>query len=141
MKKILALMLALVFAAVSFSALCVTGFADEVTTAEATTEEKATDPIPSDPETPTEAEKTTEAEKETETEAEKTTAEEKTTEEVVTLPEGSSNNINDPNENGTTEKVPVDDEIPNTGSGIVVPALALLALAGGATIAVKSKKD
>ena len=43
----------------------------------------------------------------------------------------------------TTTKKPaaVDDDIPNTGSGIVVPAIALLALAGGVTVAVKSKKD
>ncbi len=36
---------------------------------------------------------------------------------------------------------PADTEIPATGSNVVVPVIALLVLAGGATIAVKAKKE
>ena len=138
MKKILAFMLALTFAAVSFFALGLTAFADP---AEGTSEstQAAADPNPDDPdntEAPTQA-PTQEPATQAPTQEPATQA--PSTEEPAV---SGTNNINDPNENNTSaSSVAPDDEIPNTGSGIVVPALALLALAGGAAIAVKAKKD
>ena len=119
MKKILALMLALTIAAVSLFALGVTAFAD-----------------PAEGENPSSSDVAPDAGADTDTDtAEPSTAP------LVTLAPDATNNINDPDENGTTVPAPVDTDIPNTGSGIVVPALALLALAGGAVIAVKAKKE
>lgn len=148
MKKILAFMLALTFAAVSFFALGLTAFANP---AEGTSEstQAAADPKPNDPETP--SEKPSETPSETPSEAPSEKPSEKPSEAPSEKPSeapteepavSGTNNINDPNENNTSaSSVAPDDEIPNTGSGIVVPALALLALAGGAAIAVKAKKD
>ena len=154
MKKILAFMLALTIAAVSFFALGVTAFADpaegDTEATQATEATEATEPAtngqtPDDPETNTDA--PTDAPTEAPTDAPATQAPtnapstEPSTAPLATLPEGETNNINDPGEVATTVPAPVDTDIPNTGSGIVVPALALLALAGGAVIAVKAKKE
>ena len=150
MKKILALMLALTIAAVSLFALGVTAFADPAEgenpsstdvapDAGADTDTDTAEPstngqTPDDPDLTTTQAPATQAP----TEAPST---EPSTAPLVTLPEGETNNVNDPDENGTTVPAPVDTDIPNTGSGIDVPALALLALAGGAVIAVKAKKE
>ena len=155
MKKILALMLALTIAAVSLFALGVTAFADpadsETQSTEATDATEATEATepstngqtPDDPDLTTTQAPATQAPTEAPatqapTEAPST---EPSTAPLVTLAPDATNNINDPDENGTTVPAPVDTDIPNTGSGIVVPALALLALAGGAVIAVKAKKE
>ena len=150
MKKILALMLALTIAAVSLFALGVTAFADPAEgenpsssdvapDAGADTDTDTAEPstngqTPDDPDLTTTQAPATQAP----TEAPST---EPSTAPLVTLAPDATNNINDPDENGTTVPAPVDTDIPNTGSGIVVPALALLALAGGAVIAVKAKKE
>lgn len=154
MKKVLALMLALTIAAVSLFALGVTAFADEPssTATEATeateaTQPEATEPstngqTPDDPDlTTTQAPATQAPTQAPATQAPATQPTAPTTAPLVTLAPDATNNINDPDENGTTVPAPVDTDIPNTGSGIVVPALALLALAGGAVIAVKTKKE
>lgn len=148
MKKILAFMLALTFTAVSFFALGVTAFADPAD-GETESTQAAADPKPNDPEMP--SEKPSETPSETPSEAPSEKPSEKPSEAPSEKPSeapteepavSGTNNINDPNENNTSaSSVAPDDEIPNTGSGIVVPALALLALAGGAAIAVKAKKD
>lgn len=147
MKKTLALITAIVIAALSISTLSICAFA-EPTTAEATAE--AT-------EAPTVAETTTAidlghptrpGQNETTTakadDATQATADaNKTTvasgDEIKTNPEGVTS-IDDPDE---TTKAPanVDDDIPNTGSKAVIPAIALLALAGSVAVAVKAKKD
>ncbi|MBO5409891.1 MAG: hypothetical protein J6A60_01375 [Clostridia bacterium] len=59
--------------------------------------------------------------------------------EVVTLPEGVTSIDDGP----ATTKAPakVDNVIPDTGSGVVVPAVALLVLAAGTVAVVKTKKD
>ena len=150
MKKILALMLALTIAAVSLFALGVTAFADPAEgenpsssdvapDAGADTDTDTAEPstngqTPDDPDLTTTQAPATQAP----TEAPST---EPSTAPLVTLAPDATNNINDPDENGTTVPAPVDTAIPNTGRGIVVPALALLALAGGAVIAVKAKKE
>ena len=165
MKKILALMLALTFAAVSFFALGLTAFAvNDGANADAGAnagenaganagenagaDNEANSPNPDDPENteaPTQAptqEPATQAptqEPATQAPTQEPATQAPSTEEPAV---SGTNNINDPNENNTSaSSVAPDDEIPNTGSGIVVPALALLALAGGAAIAVKAKKD
>ena len=62
-----------------------------------------------------------------------------------TNPNGQTNYV-DPDEKitkATTKKAPakVDSSIPSTGSEILVPAVALLALAAGTVAVVKTKKD
>lgn len=156
MKKVLALMLALTIAAVSLFALGVTAFAEpadgetqatEATEATEATQPEATEPstngqTPDDPDlTTTQAPATQAPTQAPATQAPATQPTAPTTAPLVTLAPDATNNINDPDENGTTVPAPVDTDIPNTGSGIVVPALALLALAGGAVIAVKTKKE
>ena len=150
MKKTISLLLAIVVAAVSICTLTICAFADpadgETTTttttaAQDTTKETTTALDLGDPrETTTEEKKetTTEEKKET-TKDNGTTATTKTGTDVVTNPSG----VTSIDDGDATTKKPaaVDDDIPNTGSGIVVPAIALLALAGGVTVAVKSKKD
>ena len=159
MKKILALMLALTIAAVSLFALGVTAFADPAEgenpsssdvapDAGADTDTDTAEPstngqTPDDPDLTTTQAPATQAPTDAPsthppTEAPST---EPSTAPLLTLAPDATNNINDPDENGTTVPAPVDTDIPNTGSGIVVPALALLALAGGAVIAVKAKKE
>lgn len=144
MKKTISLLLAIVVAAISICTLTICAFADETTTAQETTteaKETTTEIDLGDPrETTTEEKKetTTEEKKET-TKADDTSSTTKTSGDVVTNPSG----VTSIDDGDATTKKPaaVDDDIPNTGSGIVVPAIALLALAGGVTVAVKSKKD
>ena len=146
MKKTISLLLAIVVAAVSICTLTICAFADETTTAAtATTAEATTEGETvtiNDPRETTAAEttKATETTKAAETTKDNgTTATTKTGTDVVTNPSG----VTSIDDGDATTKKPaaVDDDIPNTGSGIVVPAIALLALAGGVTVAVKSKKD
>lgn len=140
MKKTLSLLLAIIVAAVSICTLTICAFADETTTAaaETTTAIDLGHPGQTEPSTvaPTEAsnpddENTSASNTETTNAA--------AGDDVVTNPSGVTS-IDDGDE---TSKKPanVDDEIPSTGSNVVLPAIALLALAGGVAVAVKSKKD
>ena len=146
MKKTISLLLAIVVAALAICTLTISAFADpaegETTTAttaaettkEETTKETTTAIDLGDPRETT----TTKVETTATTKAD-ATATTKADSDVVTNPSGVTS-IDDGN--STTKKpASVDSEIPDTGSGIVVPAIALLALAGGVTVAVKSKKD
>lgn len=136
MKKILALVFALIVATVAFG---VTASAVEVTQPEIPT---VTMPeLPTQPEIPTitmpEVPAVTSAEIPTATKPEIHTLQEiptVTTPEIptATIPEFSA-------KPETTEAV--DTEIPSTGSGVIAPVIALLAFAGGAVIAVKAKKE
>ncbi len=148
MKKTISLLLAIVVAAVSICTLTICAFADETTTAtqETTTEaaETTTELDLGDPrETEPSKEATTEEKKDDETpsatKGDETPSATKADSDVVTNPSG----VTSIDDGDATTKKPaaVDDDIPNTGSGIVLPAIALLALAGGVTVAVKSKKD
>ncbi len=149
MKKTISLLLAIVVAAIAICTLSVCAFADETTTAEATTAKETTTAIDlGDPRETTTAPTTTKADASTtkadasttKADASATATQAASGDDVVTNPSGVTS-IDDGDE--TTKKAPakVDDEIPNTGSGVVVPAVALLALAGGVAVAVKSKKD
>ena len=141
MKKTISLLLAIVVAAIAICTLSVCAFADPADGETATTTEAAKETTTAidlgDPRETTAASTTAAP---TTTKADDTTATTKTGDDVVTNPSGVTS-IDDGDE--TTKKAPakVDDEIPNTGSGVVVPAVALLALAGGAVIAVKAKKE
>lgn len=146
MKKTISLLLAIVVAALSICTLTICAFADPADgDANQATETQATEPTTLDLEDPRDTqaatEPTTEEKKDDATTATKAddTATTKTDNDVVTNPSGVTS-IDDGDE--TTKKpAAVDDDIPDTGSGIVIPAIALLALAGGVTVAVKSKKD
>lgn len=148
MKKTISLLLAIVVAAISICTLTICAFADpaegETQATQAT--QAATEPSTIDLEDPRDTqaatEPTTEEKKDdatTSTKADDTSSTTKTSGDVVTNPSG----VTSIDDGDATTKKPaaVDDDIPNTGSGIVVPAIALLALAGGVTVAVKSKKD
>lgn len=150
MKKTISLLLAIVVAAIAICTLSVCAFADPADGETATTTEAAKetttaidlgDPRETTAASTTAAPTTNKADDTTATtKTGDTTATTKTGDDVVTNPSGVTS-IDDGDE--TTKKAPakVDDEIPNTGSGVVVPAVALLALAGGVAVAVKSKKD
>ena len=148
MKKTLALITAIVIAALSICTLSICAFAeptDEVTT-EATVE--ATEAVVEtttaiDLGHPTRVDQnatTAKAEDATQAtvEANKTTVA-NVGDEIKTNPEGVTS-IDDPDET-TKAAANVDDDIPNTGSKAVIPAIALLALAGSVAVAVKAKKD
>lgn len=152
MKKTIALIAAIVVAALSICTLTICAFADETTTAAETTTVAA--------ETTTEAAETTTnvdlndprqttAAQITETKpvgdldktavATDVVTETRPDSGVVTNPSG----VTSIDDGDATTKTPavVDDDIPSTGSKVVVPAIALLALAGSVAVAVKSKKD
>lgn len=151
MKKTVSLLLAVLLAAVAVCTFAIGAFAapdnddpaDERETTSTTVAETSS----------TKAEETTST-----TKAEETTSTTKedgsttvtvtvtsTTPDVTKTMAASQTNYIDPDENSTkaTTKKPatVDTTIPSTGSGVVVPAIALLALAAGVTAVVKTKKD
>lgn len=152
MKKTISLMLAVLIAAVAICTLAMSAFAapgddDDpvndpgmtVSTTETTT---ATTTATTTTETTTKADETTSTTKADETTATTATT---TTPDVTKTMAASQTNYVDPDENSTksTTKAPakVDNAIPSTGSSVVVPAIALLALAAGTVAVVKTKKD
>lgn len=153
MKKTLSLLFAIVFAAVAICTLTISAFAepDSATQAteaatqatEAPTAEPTTEPTTVDLEDPRDTTKATEAptaDDNKTTAANVSVATTAAGTDVVTNPSGVTS-IDDGDVATTKTPAPVDNDIPSTGSGIVVPAVALLALAGGIAVAVKSKKD
>ena len=163
MKKTISLVLAVLFAAIAVCTFAISAFADNNANAGADTGANAganagandNDDVqgPTDPTTATTAATTTTtaattttttASGETTTAA-GTTATTKAADVTKTNPNGQTNYV-DPAENSTkatTKKAPakVDSSIPSTGSEILVPAVALLALAAGTVTVVKTKKD
>lgn len=150
MKKTISLVLAVLIAAVAICTLAMNAFAapdnddpvdnriTETTKAEETTSTTKAEETT----TTTKADETT-----TTTKADETTATTVTTTspDVTKTMAPSQTNYVDPDENSTkaTTKAPakVDNAIPSTGSTVVVPAIALLALAAGTVAVVKTKKD
>lgn len=160
MKKTIALMLAMLFALCAFAT---TAFAETTTT---TTTTEATDPTTTttkvvagddmtdgfDTTTTTKAAETSSTTKGAEDsstttkaaeDSSTTTKAETTTELVGTLAPGQTAYEGQGDENKTTTKKPaaVDTTIPSTGSGIVVPAIALAVLAAGTVAVIKTKKE
>lgn len=156
MKKTISLVLAVLFAAIAVCTFAISAFA--APEALTTTTTKAADnddvPGPTEPTTATTAAATTTttaAATTTTTASDKTTTSAGTTattkvaDVTKTNPNGQTNYV-DPDEKitkATTKKAPakVDSSIPSTGSEILVPAVALLALAAGTVAVVKTKKD
>ncbi len=139
MKKTISMLLAIVVATVAICTLTVCAFADgEETTAATTQATETTTEIdlgrPTTTAAPTTAAPTT---------AEATTADNGSTQATQAGDAEPTDSSTTSVDDGDTTRAPasVDDDIPATGSGIVVPAVALLALAGGVAVAVKSKKD
>lgn len=152
MKKTISLVLAVLFAAIAVCTLAISAFAaPEASTTTTTNDDKQG---PTDPTTATTAAATTTttaAATTTTTASDKTTTSAGTTattkaaDVTKTMPASQTNYV-DPDEKGTkatTKKAPakVDSSIPSTGSEILVPAVALLALAAGTVAVVKTKKD
>ena len=151
MKKTISLVLAVLFAAIAVCTLAISAFAAPEASTTTTTNDDAQGPT--DPTTattaattttPAAATTTTTASGETTTSA-GTTATTKAADVTKTNPNGQTNYV-DPDEKitkATTKKAPakVDSSIPSTGSEILVPAVALLALAAGTVAVVKTKKD
>lgn len=158
MKKTIALMLAMLFAVCAFAT---TASADETetttTTTEAadttttTTQNAADDDVTDgfDTTTTTEADDDTTTTTEADDDATTTTKADDTTTSTVadvtaTLAPGqTSYEGQDQEGSSTTTKKPaaVDTTIPSTGSGIVVPAIALAVLAAGTVAVIKTKKE
>lgn len=151
MKKTISLVLAVLFAAIAVCTFAISAFADNNANAGANDNDDVQGPT--DPTTATTAATTTTtaaatttttASGETTTAA-GTTATTKAADVTKTNPNGQTNYV-DPAEKSTkatTKKAPakVDSSIPSTGSEILVPAVALLALAAGTVAVVKTKKD
>lgn len=156
MKKTIALVLAMMFALCAF----VTAFAENdgntttttsttAATTESTTNDDAQDGF--DTTTTTEAKETTTtttassttttANSDTSTTTAGTTA--TTIADVTVTVSGTAYEGQDQEGTSTTTKKPakVDTTIPSTGSGVVVPAIALLALAAGTVAVIKTKKE
>lgn len=152
MKKTISLVLAVLFAAIAVCTLAISAFAAPEASTTTTTNDDAQGPT--DPTTATTAAATTTttaAATTTTTASDKTTtaagttATTKAADVTKTMPASQTNYV-DPDEKGTkatTKKAPakVDSSIPSTGSEILVPAVALLALAAGTVAVVKTKKD
>lgn len=152
MKKTISLVLAVLFAAIAVCTLAISAFAAPEASTTTTTNDDAQGPT--DPTTATTAAATTTttaAATTTTTASDKTTTSAGTTattkaaDVTKTMPASQTNYV-DPDEKGTkatTKKAPakVDSSIPSTGSEILVPAVALLALAAGTVAVVKTKKD
>lgn len=155
MKKTISLVLAVLFAAIAVCTFAISAFAAPEASTTTTTRAADNDDVqgPTDPTTATTAATTTTtaaatttttASGETTTAA-GTTATTKAADVTKTNPNGQTNYV-DPAEKitkATTKKAPakVDSSIPSTGSEILVPAVALLALAAGTVAVVKTKKD
>lgn len=156
MKKTISLVLAVLFAAIAVCTLAISAFAAPEASTTTTTKAADNDDVqgPTDPTTATTAAATTTttaAATTTTTASDKTTTSAGTTattkaaDVTKTNPNGQTNYV-DPDEKitkATTKKAPakVDSSIPSTGSEILVPAVALLALAAGTVAVVKTKKD
>ncbi len=152
MKKTISLVLAVLFAAIAVCTLAISAFAAPEASTTTTTNDDAQGPTePTTAAPTTAAPTTTTASGETTTGSDKTTtaagttATTKAADVTKTNPNGQTNYV-DPAEKitkATTKKAPakVDSSIPSTGSEILVPAVALLALAAGTVAVVKTKKD
>lgn len=156
MKKTISLVLAVLFAAIAVCTFAISAFAAPEASTTTTTRAADDDDAqgPTDPTTATTAAATTTttaAATTTTTASDKTTTSAGTTattkaaDVTKTNPNGQTNYV-DPDEKitkATTKKAPakVDSSIPSTGSEILVPAVALLALAAGTVAVVKTKKD
>jgi len=152
MKKTIALMLAMLFAVCAFAT---TAFADETTTAAETTQATQATTEGDDVDdgfNTTTTEATTAAATTTTTVASGDTttttakADETTTAADVTAtqkPGETAYEGQDQEGKPSTTKKPasVDSTIPSTGSGIVVPAIALAVLAAGTVAVIKTKKE
>ena len=137
MKKTVSLVLALLLAVVSLCTLSIGAFAAPDGESETSTTTAAK-------ETTTEKKETTTEKKETTTKAGETTTKAGDTTSTTVKEEKPTDSSTTAFDDGTTTtKKPanVDGTIPNTGSGIVVPALALLAIAASSAIVIKSKKE
>lgn len=155
MKKTIALILAMMFALCAF----VTAFAENETTTTTTTTEATTESTTNDdPDdgfnttttVATTAGTTVAGTTATGTTAAGTTAAGTTAagttattvvDETVTLKPGETAYEGQGNTTTTKKPAAVDTTIPSTGSGIVVPAIALLALAAGTVAVIKTKKE
>lgn len=152
MKKTISLVLAVLFAAIAVCTFAISAFAAPEASTTTTTNDDAQGPTePTTAAPTTAAPTTTTASGETTTGSDKTTtaagttATTKAADVTKTNPNGQTNYV-DPAEKitkATTKKAPakVDSSIPSTGSEILVPAVALLALAAGTVAVVKTKKD
>lgn len=152
MKKTISLVLAVLFAAIAVCTFAISAFAAPEASTTTTTNDDAQGPTePTTAAPTTAAPTTTTASGETTTGSDKTTtaagttATTKAADVTKTNPNGQTNYV-DPAEKitkATTKKAPakVDSSIPSTGSDILVPAVALLALAAGTVAVVKTKKD
>ena len=151
MKKTISLVLAVLFAAIAVCTFAISAFAAPEASTTTTTKAADNDDVPGPTEPTTAAPTTTTASGETTTGSDKTTtaagttATTKAADVTKTNPNGQTNYV-DPAEKitkATTKKAPakVDSSIPSTGSEILVPAVALLALAAGTVAVVKTKKD
>lgn len=156
MKKTIALMLAMLFAVCAF---VTTAFAEGETTTTTTTTVATTEATTEDKDAPQDGFNTTTTVATTAgttaanttaanttaagTTAADTTKAETTTELIGTLKPGETAYEGQGDENKTTTKKPaaVDTTIPSTGSGIVVPAIALAVLAAGTVAVIKTKKE
>lgn len=147
MKKTIALMLAMLFAVCAFAT---TAFAETTTateTTQATTESTTNDDVHDGMDettttTTTAATTTTTTEKADDT-ATTTKKDETTTAADVTATLAPGETAYEGQGSATTTKKPanVDTTIPSTGSGIVVPAIALAVLAAGTVAVIKTKKE
>ena len=155
MKKTVSLLLAVIFAAIAVCTFAVSAFADETTTnvgnlpdwgvtdPTTTTTKVADDTTTTTTKAADDTTTTTTKVAESTTEAAATTAG-TTLADDTPVDGGSTTAIDD----GTT-KAPattrkpavVDTVIPSTGSSVLVPAVALLALAAGTVAVIKTKKD
>lgn len=157
MKKTISLVLAVLFAAIAVCTFAISAFAAPEASTTTTTRAADNDDVPGPtepttaapttaaPTTTTAAATTTTTASDKTTTAAGTTATTKAADVTKTMPASQTNYV-DPDEKGTkatTKKAPakVDSSIPSTGSEILVPAVALLALAAGTVAVVKTKKD
>ncbi len=160
MKKTVSLLLAVIFAAIAICTFAVSAFAEPTDTS-TTPEFNLGDWGVTDPTTTTTtkaADNTTTTKAADDTTTTTTKAAESTTEKVSTtagttladdtpVDGGSTTAIDDgttkaPTAAATTKKpAVVDTVIPSTGSSVLVPAVALLALAAGTVAVIKTKKD
>lgn len=148
MKKTIALMLAMLFAVCAFAT---TAFAETTTateTTQATTESTTNDDVHDGMDETTTTATTTAATTTTTTEKADDTAtttkkDETTTAADVTATLAPGETAYEGQGSATTTKKPanVDTTIPSTGSGIVVPAIALAVLAAGTVAVIKTKKE
>ncbi|MGN0545735.1 MAG: hypothetical protein ACI4I3_00240 [Acutalibacteraceae bacterium] len=156
MKKTVSLLLAVIFAAIAVCTFAVSAFADETTTnvgnlpdwgvtdPTTTTTKIADDTTTTTTKAADDTTTTTTKVAESTTEAAATTAGTTLADDTpVTNPEGSTAIDDGTTKAPATTRKPavVDTVIPSTGSSVLVPAVALLALAAGTVAVIKTKKD